>query len=266
MALVLFFWWELRQAAPLIDLRLFRLPNVLTGALIASFNHVGIVFIVFIAMFLQRALGYSPLMAGVLLLPMLGLGVVFSNLGGYLSDKFGVKLPLLLATGFLSLGCLLTLLWFSSMSYAMLLPLLVGSGIGTFMISVPVRNALLSQVEKLQYGMANALLTGVRSILSVIGFALSCTLMGKVEWHVVSSQLLDQLPHVTTAQIEVLLGLLAKTPQSQAVLSTFSSSQQAVIHQIVFNGYVTGFFWGIVFISILMLTNFLLTLFFIKQK
>jgi EmrB/QacA subfamily drug resistance transporter len=266
LALIFFLWFETKNRTPLIDLKLFILPNFSAGIIISSFVQVALLLIVFLGVFLQNALSYSALTAGFLLLPMVAMGVIFSNIGGYLVDKFGARTPVILGTGSILLGFVITLLVFNAISYYALLPLLIFSGIGMFMIMGPIRTAMLAHAHKDKTGMVNAALNGTRAIFSVIGFSIISAIITNVEFFQVKTQLLKYFPFVSTQQIQGLLGLLSHTSESQIILQKFSPQAQQFIHQIILTSYVNSFFWVLVFIGALMMINFFLAVFFIKSR
>lgn len=262
---IAFIYVEKRQTHPIVDLKLFSLPNFSSSCLIASFVQISVLLVVYLGIFFQNALGYTPLVAGLMLLPMVLTGVIFSNVGGCLVDKYDVRFPLILGTGAIVLGFLLTLLLFKVLSYLIMLPLLILSGAGMFMISGPVRTAMLMQTPKNKHGMTNSILTGIRSIVSVIGFAVVGAIISNIEFYQAKSRLLVLIPDISTSQIQVLLNLLSKTNESKTMLVSFAPSLQPLIKNIILESYINGVFWGLFFVGLLMLTCFFLAVFAIKK-
>jgi EmrB/QacA subfamily drug resistance transporter len=262
---LIFLFVESKKKSPLINLKLFSAPNFFVSCLVASFAQVGVMFVVFISIFLQSALGYSPMVASLLLLPMVGMGIFFSNIGGWLADKFGPRLPLILGTGSVSFGFVLSFFLFDPVSYFKLLPLLIFSGIGVFMINGPIRTAMLNETPADQHGMVNAILTGMRAIISVVGFSITSAIMVNVNYYQTKSQLLKIIPLISNEQIHVLMGLLSHTPQSQIMLNQFDGTLGMQIQSILQIAYRNGFFWGLVFVGILSVASFLLVLFRIRE-
>ncbi len=104
-----FILWELKTSAPLLNLRLFRNPRFSAATLIAFFS--GCVFLsstFLIPVFVQQIQGYTPLRAGLLLMPGgLSLLVLFP-LAGRISDT--VPSHYLIAFGLCSFGLAFILL------------------------------------------------------------------------------------------------------------------------------------------------------------
>jgi EmrB/QacA subfamily drug resistance transporter len=84
-----FAWYELRLAAPLLQLRLFRQPQFAMGAIVAFIYGIGLFGSTYLLpIFLQTALGYSASGAGFVLLPA-GLAMaICMPIAGRLADKF----------------------------------------------------------------------------------------------------------------------------------------------------------------------------------
>src|SRR5512144_1835618 len=94
----LFVLWELRAAEPMLPLRFFR-NRTFTAANVASllmfFGMFGSIFL--LAQFFQTVQGYSPLQAGLRVLPWTAMPIFVAPLAGALSDRIGGR-PLM-ATG-----------------------------------------------------------------------------------------------------------------------------------------------------------------------
>jgi EmrB/QacA subfamily drug resistance transporter len=265
-AFIFFLFVELRKKNPLIDLILFTLPSFTALMIIAAFTQIALLVILFMGIFLQNALGFSALVAGFLLLPMIIAGLFFSNISGYLVDNFGAKIPIVSGNGLTILGFILTIVLFNNISYLALLPLLLFSGSGLFMILGPVRTAALENIPKEKHGMVNGILNGIRAISSVIGFSVLSSIMTNVEYLQAKMRLIKVLPTISGAQVQSLLNLHFNSPQSETLLSNYSVQVQESIRNIVLISYENCFFWVLIFLLLLITINFLLGIFFIKKN
>lgn len=171
-AFMIFFKIEKQKKNPLIDFELFKLVNFTPSMIITSLAQIILLSMIFIGLYLQDGLDFSPLKAGVLLLPMVSLGVISSNIGGYLVDKYSTKIPVVYGNVLVALGFIITVLIFKPNSYLVLLPLLLFVGTGIFMILGPIRTTMLNKIPIQVYGMVNSSLTGIRTIISVLAFAI----------------------------------------------------------------------------------------------
>src|SRR5919197_818183 len=108
LVLVLFVVVELRAAHPLLDLSLFRKP-AFTGATIVAFTLAASIFsmFLFITLFFQNVLGFSPFEAGLRSLPVTGPILFVSPLSGRLTARAPVRLLLGTGLAFVAVGVLL---------------------------------------------------------------------------------------------------------------------------------------------------------------
>jgi EmrB/QacA subfamily drug resistance transporter len=164
---------ESRTATPMLPLRLFRsraFSAVNLSALLMSFGMFGSVFL--LSQFLQTAMGYSPLAAGLRTLPWTAMPVLVAPIAGPLSDRIGGK-PLL-ATGLAlqtaGLAWIAALLS-SSVSYPALIPAFVLSGIGMGLFFVPVAAVVLGSVKFHEQGVASGANNSFRELGGTLGIA-----------------------------------------------------------------------------------------------
>src|SRR5207245_1804486 len=102
--LAAFVMWERRTSAPMLDFGLFRNPRFTAASgsvTIAFFCLFGFIFL--ITQYFQFFKGYSPLSAGVHLLPVATSVGVASVLGTRLAVRFGTKL--VVASGLVAVAC-----------------------------------------------------------------------------------------------------------------------------------------------------------------
>src|SRR6266513_2396302 len=90
--LALFVLWELRARAPMLPMRFFRnraftLTNV--SSLFMFFGMFGSIFL--LAQFFQTVQGYSPLQAGIRILPWTAMPIFIAPIAGILSDRVGSR-------------------------------------------------------------------------------------------------------------------------------------------------------------------------------
>ncbi len=93
--MLVFILWEKRVKVPLIPLELFKSPSFSAGVVLVVlglFALYGVLF--FMTLYLQRVHGYSPVQAGVRLLPLTAVFSLSSPLGGVLTARFGPRVPL----------------------------------------------------------------------------------------------------------------------------------------------------------------------------
>ncbi|MFR9798075.1 MFS transporter [Streptomyces sp. MS06] len=178
--LVAFVIVEARTAQPLMPLRIFRNRALVLGnvaALVIGAVTTSVMF--FVTLYLQRVLGYTPLRAGLAMLPLTLAIAVASLLVRRLVQAVGPRAPL-------TLGWLLTtggLLWQSrfspdgSFTVDVLGPgVLLGLGLGA--VVLPMTAAATSGVAAQDTGLASALMNTARQMGGGFGLAVLSTVAG----------------------------------------------------------------------------------------
>jgi EmrB/QacA subfamily drug resistance transporter len=169
-----FIGWELRQLAPILDMRLFRKRSLTSGSvsLLTWFGVQAGVFIVLYPFF-QAVLGWSGLRATVAIMPMAVLMMAFSGVAPRLAARIGPRMTL--ASGVLLGGAGLALMAsFVSVSggYRSVLPGMVAMGIGMGLAMAPSTEAITSSLPREKQGVASALNDVTREFGTALGVAL----------------------------------------------------------------------------------------------
>ncbi len=171
--LAAFVAWELRAAHPMLDVRLFRnraFAAVNVTALLFSFGMFGSIF--FLSQFLQTVQGYSPLSAGLRVLPWTGMAMLLAPLVGLAAERIGGK-PLVVAglvlqaTGLVWLAGLVT----PTTPYLDMVPAFVVCGVGMTLFFVPLASVVLGSVPKALEGVASGTNSAFRELGGVLGIA-----------------------------------------------------------------------------------------------
>lgn len=188
--LTLFMLWEKRVPDPMLKLELFRIRNFSVAnviALIVSFGMLGIFFPM--TVFLQGALGMTPLEAGITMLPN-GLVLMFAApLAGRLTDRIGARWILVGGLALMTVGILLLINQISptTTQWSLVLPLMV-TGLGMGMTFAPMTAAAMAQVPPRIAGSASGVLNTTRNIGQVLGIALlGSILQGRLGVHATES-------------------------------------------------------------------------------
>jgi EmrB/QacA subfamily drug resistance transporter len=168
-----FIFRELHTDAPMLPLELFRSRNFssangATLALYAIFN--GNFFI--LTIYLQTALGYSALAAGLATLPVTLFMIGLASRSGRLAARTGPRLPM--TVGILLTGAGLGLLAFLKPgdSYlAHVLPGIVFFGLGLVLTVPPLTNTAVSSVPDSQSGIASGVNDEAARVAALLGVA-----------------------------------------------------------------------------------------------
>ncbi|MFL5909871.1 MAG: MFS transporter [Gaiellaceae bacterium] len=176
-ALVIFGVVELRQERPMFDIRLFRVP-AFAGAQIVAFTISSAMFaqFLYLTLYLQNVLGYSPLQAGLRFLPLSMISFFAAPLSGRLSGRIPIRI--LLGSGMTLVAIALYLMHGVSVSSGwttLLAGFLVG-GIGIGMVNPPLATTAVSVVPVQRAGMA----AGVNNTFRQVGIATGIAGLGAI--------------------------------------------------------------------------------------
>ncbi|MGB6453048.1 MAG: MFS transporter [Streptosporangiaceae bacterium] len=176
-ALCALIWYEPRRADPLIDLRFFRsapFSGAVAIAICAFATLAG--FLLVNTLYLQDVRGYSPLLAGLYVLPMAAMTAIGAPIAGRIVGSRGTRLPLVVAgVGITAAGLLLTRLENGSSTGFLVLTYLI-FGVGFGMVNAPITNSTVSGMPRSQAGVAG----GVASTSRQIGSSLGVAVIGSV--------------------------------------------------------------------------------------
>lgn len=174
LALVAFVAWELRQPAPLLDVRLFAERGLATGslALLVVFAVMAGIFVVLFP-FLQAVLGWSALQATLGMMPMAVLMMLASGLAPQVSLRVGIRSTL---AGGVLLGAVGLALMAGLVSvdggYLSILPGMLVMGLGMGIAMTPSTEAITGSLPRERQGVASALNDVTRELGTALGVAL----------------------------------------------------------------------------------------------
>ncbi|RAG80844.1 MFS transporter [Streptacidiphilus pinicola] len=171
--LVSFLVWETRTATPLLPLRLFRIRTfsaVNAASMLMSLGMFGAIFL--LSQFLQNVQGYSPMTAGVRMLPWTGMPMLVAPLAGLLVDRIGGRVVIAIGLAMQAVG----LAWFAlivtpDVSYASQVPALIISGTGMALFFAPVAAVLMGSVRPQEQGVASGANNALREVGGALGVA-----------------------------------------------------------------------------------------------
>ena len=217
MLLSLFVWWEARADDPMMKLELFAIRNFSVAnvlALATSFGMLGVFFPM--TVFLQGALGLSPLEAGLAMLPN-GLVLMFvAPTAGRLSDKIGARWILVTGLSLMAVGIVAMIRQISpdATQWSFVLPLTI-TGVGMGMTFAPMTATAMRQVPPRIAGSASGILNTTRNLGQVLGIAvLGSILQSRLGVHAAES--LSQISNLDP-NVGSTLGDLIATGRVEAI-------------------------------------------------
>jgi EmrB/QacA subfamily drug resistance transporter len=167
--------WERRARAPMLPLRLFRARGFSAGNAAIFFTFASLfVGVFFFAQLLQTSLGYSPLGAGLRLLPWTATFLTVAPVAGALADRIGER-PLMVA------GLLLEavgLAWIAliagpDLAYSSLLVPFIVAGVGVSMAIPAAQTSVIGSVSANEIGKAAGVNSTLRELGGVFGIAVA---------------------------------------------------------------------------------------------
>ena len=176
--LAAFVAWELRTSSPMLDVRLFKIRRF-TGAsgavTLVFFALFGAIY--FLTTYLQDVLDYSPLEAGVRMLPIAAGLIVGGPLSARLAGRFGTRT--VVAVGLTVVAGALFLLSGAQTDsgYSLIASTLVMLGFGMGATMAPATESIMSSVPLNHAGVGSAMNDTVRMVGGTLGVAILGSLL-----------------------------------------------------------------------------------------
>jgi EmrB/QacA subfamily drug resistance transporter len=210
--LALFVLWELRAPAPMLPMRFFRnrtfsLTNV--ASLFMFFGMFGSIFL--LAQFFQTVQGYSPLQAGLRILPWTAMPIFIAPIAGALSDRIGGQRLMAVGLSLQAIG----IAWIATVSsptmpYGDVVAPFFLSGIGMALFFAPVANVVLSAVRPEEEGQASGAQNAIRELGGVFGVAVLASIFSRYGGYGAPQIFVDGMqPAVWVGAVVVAIGALA---------------------------------------------------------
>jgi EmrB/QacA subfamily drug resistance transporter len=172
---------ETKIADPLVPMTIFRDRSVAIGSITVLLNFFalfGVLF--FVSLYLQSVHGYSAVQAGIRTLPLTLLFVVSSPISGWLTGRFGPRVPITLGLGFVTAAMLSLLLLNTDSAYLVLWPPMVGLGIGIGLVVVASTEAIVGNTPVEHAGVAGGVQSTFMQLGGVLGSAVLASRVGGV--------------------------------------------------------------------------------------
>jgi nitrate/nitrite transporter NarK len=168
-----FVWWEKRTTTPMVPLRLFKSRDLSAAngaSLLMYFGLFGSIFL--LTQFLQAAQGYSPLQAGLRVLPWTLMPMFVAPAAGVLSDRIGGGMLMAVGLAIEAAGLAwIALIATTDVAYSSLIGPFVLEGVGSGLFFAPVANVVLSAVATEDEGKSSGVNNAVRELGGVFGVA-----------------------------------------------------------------------------------------------
>jgi EmrB/QacA subfamily drug resistance transporter len=264
LSFILFVISQLKIKQPLVPFKIFK-SSLVTGANLATlflyFALSGVIF--FLVLNFQQIQHYSPVMAGLGMLPTILLITFLSGRGGTIADKFGPRLPMIIGPLIVSFGMFLLVLPGKNANYFLqFLPGLVLFGLGMSLVIAPLTKSAL-MVEAKYSGAAS----GVNNAVARVAGLLAVALLGIVVLSFFRLQLNNR----------VLLTSLNATEKQQIIVQenklggiqipkNFSSNSVIIAQNAIDDSFIFGFRWAMAINAFLAFLSAIVAFFTIHNK
>lgn len=172
-----FWWWQLKHTDPLLDVRFFNNRAFSAGTLSITVQFL-VVFGIFLVLLqqLQLVFGYSPLKAAVALMPMVGLVMVFSLIGNWLTTRTSLRIILVFGMTAMGIGAIY-LGAVQPDDYKTIVVAMVILAVGLGIATAPSTTAIMVNTPTDNQGVGSAVNDTARELGSAIGIAVGGSLL-----------------------------------------------------------------------------------------
>ena len=163
---ILFVRHEIKAKDPAVKVRMFKENIGYAFSNISALLNYGATFAIsyLISIYLQIVMGYSSQTAGLVMISQPVIMAVLSPVMGRISDKFSPFKLSSMGMGFCAIGTAIFIFIGENTGIVIIIAALIITGIGFSLFSSPNTNAVMSCVEKEDYGVASSILATMRSI------------------------------------------------------------------------------------------------------
>ncbi len=191
-----FILWQRTTDHPMLDVRFFKNPRfsaASTGITMTFFAMFGATFL--LTQYMQFVLGYSPLEAGIRLLPFAGIILVVSPLSAKIVERVGTKITV--ASGLAIAGTALALMAQLQVasSYGDLVWRMMLMAFGQALVMAPATESIMGSLPLARAGVGSA----VNDTTRQIGGALGVAIVGSVMSSTYASKISDLFAGTSTA-------------------------------------------------------------------
>jgi EmrB/QacA subfamily drug resistance transporter len=169
---------EMRLDNPIVPLRILRIRSLTTTSIVRGFLATGMFSTFFLgALYLEKALGYSPIQTGVAFLPMsLSMALMSAGITRRLVDRFGVKPVLLPATLAAAAGLVILARAGTHPTFAVdILPGFVLIGLGAGASFIPLLTMAMAEVPHEDAGLGSGIVNVSMQMAAAVGLAILST-------------------------------------------------------------------------------------------
>ncbi|HWY80090.1 MAG TPA: MFS transporter [Candidatus Sulfotelmatobacter sp.] len=263
-AFFVFLFVENRTKEPLVPFHIFQ-STLVTGANLATFFLYfalsGVIF--FLVLNFQQIQHYSPIYAGLGMIPTVLLITFLSSTGGTLTDKFGPRMPMIIGSLIVSIGMVLLILPGKNANYLIqYLPGLILFGLGMAIVIAPLTKSALA-VEKKYSGAAS----GINNAVARVAGLLAVALLGLIVISLFRTQLSKHMTSSSFTNDERYQIMTQKNKLGGIIIpENFSIQKRFYIQNAVEDSFIYCFRWAMGINALLAFLSAVISFFTIHNK
>jgi len=235
--LALFVVWERNTDHPALDVRLFSnrpFSAAVISVALSFFAMMGSLF--FLTFYLQSVRGYTPLQAGLWVLPFAAAQVIFSPLSANVVSRFGARTVSF--SGLLLIAVALSLYQFIGVHSAMWVYGVIAAlqGIAMALVMPPATTTVMTSLPRERAGIGSSINNTVRQVggalgVAVLGTVLTSAYRGKIEPVLTGSGVPAGVAHDVSGSIEATQGFVAQSAaQHPQAVQLLAPADNAFVH------------------------------------
>ncbi len=179
--LVAFIWYERRSDHPSLDVSLFRDPRFSSAVAsigLVFFAALGMMF--FLAFYLQLVRGYTPLQAGLLMIPFAAAQLFFAPRSAAMVRRYGPSAVCAVGLGLVTIGLGGFAMVGATTPIWVLIVLTFVQGAGMANVMPPVTESIMSSLPREKAGVGSAISNTVRQVGGALGVAVLGSVLSAV--------------------------------------------------------------------------------------
>ncbi len=234
---LMFFGFELRVRNPMFDLSLFRKPTFVGASLVAfCLSSSMFAMFLYLTLYIQNILSYSPLQAGLRFLPLTLVSFVAAPISGRFSSRVPVRMLLGVGLGLVGVGlALMGGLTVDSEWTALLAGFLIaGAGIG--MVNPALASTAIGVAPPARSGMAS----GINNTFRQVGIATGIAALGAIFQHRVETKIVSLLAGTPVSGRSHDLATAVSSGSASSAIRSVPPSARGVVAGAARQGFITG--------------------------
>ena len=260
--LLAFVVWELRARSPMLDVKVFANAHFTAASMaltLTSFALAGTMF--FLTQYLQLALGYTPLQAGICFIPLvLGL-IILASLSPLVARRTDVRVTIVTGLAIVATSIALFSLLNAHSNYALiaLILALLGAGLGLTMVTAT--NTIMGTLPLGKAGVGSA----VNDTAQEVGGALGVAILGSVlavSYHAA----IDSAPAIAALPATLKVGVHDSIGSASVIAAHLGGSMGRIIATTANNAFIDSMSHTALIAAGVSLCGLLVALFFLPSR